>query len=542
LVDPKIAEHRGRIVKTTGDGMLAEFASVVDAVRCAVEIQRGMVERNAAVPHDKRIEYRIGINLGDIIIDGGDIFGDGVNVAARLEGLADANGICVSRVVHDQVRDKLDLAFEDLGEQQVKNIARPIHVFRIALERSRTSAKPTLALPDKPSIAVLPFENMSAEQDQEFFADGLTEDIITALSRISALFVIARNSTFTYKGKATNVRDLGRDLGVRYVLEGSVRKLGTRLRITGQLVEAATGNHVWAEKYDRDVADLFDIQDEITRNVAASVDTQIRLAEGDSAAHANPTEIQVWSLAKQAIRLIYELTEEPILRAKGLAEQALALAPNSGLAHQALSLAIDHLTLVKAMRGLPPEQDRLDEALHHALRAVQLNQNDEYSHWVLGNAYFRLRDYDRSIAAHKRALEINPSCPLASGVLGGALLQKGEPQGSIPYTEFAIRSNPRDPSVFFRYTNMARAHLMLGNYQTALEWTEKAIVRKPQWPGAYLVAAACWFHLNKMDEGRKFAERYLAIVPTGSLSHAKSFFAITDAATLDGLRQLGLPE
>jgi len=274
LSDPKIKEHRGRIVKTTGDGLLIEFASVVDAVRCAVEVQREMAERNAEVPSDRRIEFRMGINLGDIIRDGRDIYGDGVNVAARLEALAEPGGICVSRVVRDQVRDKLGFAFEDMGEQQVKNIARPIRVHRVVLgERPDPfepamgeSTKPSLALPDKPSIAVLPFQNMSGDPEQEYFADGMVEEIITALSRIRWLFVIARNSSFTYKGRAIDVTQVGRELGVRYVLEGSVRKAGSRVRITAQLIDAANSAHLWADRFDGSLEDVFELQD----NVAVS--------------------------------------------------------------------------------------------------------------------------------------------------------------------------------------------------------------------------------------------------------------------------------
>jgi TolB-like protein/class 3 adenylate cyclase len=290
VVDPKIAEHRGRMVKTTGDGMLVEFTSVVDAMRCAVDLQRGMVARNAEVSFEKRIEFRVGINLGDIIIDGDDIYGDGVNIAARLEGLAEPNGVCVSRVVRDQVRDKLDLAFEDMGEQQVKNIARPVLVFHVAapaIARPKASAKPALALPDKPSLAVLPFQNMSGDPEQEYFVDGMVDDIITGLSRIKWLFVIARNSTFTYKGRAVDVKQVGRELGVRYVLEGSLRQLADRVRITGQLIDAATGAHVWAERYDRKSNDIFALQDEIALSRSSARSSRACVELKLSASHAS---------------------------------------------------------------------------------------------------------------------------------------------------------------------------------------------------------------------------------------------------------------
>ena len=288
LADPKIKEHRGRIVKTTGDGLLLVFGSVVDAVRCAVEVQREMAERNAGVPPDRRIEFRMGINVGDVIRDGRDIYGDGVNVAARLEALAEPGGICVSRVVRDQVRDKLELSFEDMGEQQVKNIARPVRLHRIVLAESLTvasaqateaSTKPPLALPDKPSIAVLPFQNMSGDPEQEYFADGMVEEIITALSRIKWLFVIARNSSFTYKGQPVDVTRVGRELGVRYVLEGSVRKGGNQVRITAQLIDAANGAHLWAGRFDGSLENVFELQDKVALNVAGVIEPTLQAAE-----------------------------------------------------------------------------------------------------------------------------------------------------------------------------------------------------------------------------------------------------------------------
>jgi len=279
LVDPKIAEHRGRIVKTTGDGMLVEFASVVDAVRCAVEVQQAMPERNAGAGADNRIELRIGINLGDVIVEGEDLYGDGVNIAARIEALADAGGVFVSNTVHDNFRDRLPFVFEDLGEQQVKNIARPVGIYRVCDAGSKAAAAPALPLPDKPSIAVLPFANMSGDPEQEYFADGMVEAIITALSRIRWLFVIARNSTFTYKGQAIDVKQVGRELGVRYVLEGSVRKAGGRVRITAQLIDAANGAHLWADRFDGSLEDVFELQDQVAISVAGVIEPALQAAE-----------------------------------------------------------------------------------------------------------------------------------------------------------------------------------------------------------------------------------------------------------------------
>src|SRR5271165_3763013 len=301
LIDLKIAEHRGRLVKTTGDGLLVEFASIVDALRCATEVQAAMTERNAAVPADSRIEFRVGINVGDIVVEDGDIFGDGVNVAARLEGLADPGGICVSARVQEDAAGRLDLTFEDMGDQSLKNIARPIRVYRARLTPSDTAPKatptespPILALPDKPSIAVLPFANMGSDPEQEYFADGIAEDIITLLSKSRGLFVIARNSTFTYKGKAVDVSQVERELGVRYVLEGSVRKAGNRVRVTEQLIAAATGEHLWGERYDRDLTDIFVVQDEITESVSVAILPTVDRTERERAARKPTNSLDAW--------------------------------------------------------------------------------------------------------------------------------------------------------------------------------------------------------------------------------------------------------
>ena len=309
LGDPKIADHRGRIVKTTGDGLLAEFASVVDAVRCAVEVQRGMIARNADVPAERRIEFRMGINLGDIIIEDGDIFGDGVNIAARLEALAEPGGICLSAAAHEQVRDRLDIAFDDLGEQQVKNIARPVRVYRVRDSSTAANAPlpPVLPLPDKPSIAVLPFANMSGDPEQEYFADGMVEEIITALSRIRWLFVIARNSSFTYKGQFVDVKRVGRELGVRYVLEGSVRKGGNRVRITAQLVEAESGAHLWADRFDGSLENIFELQDDVAVSVAGIIEPALLAAEGHRSAKRPTSDLTAYDLYLRARGLLLPL-------------------------------------------------------------------------------------------------------------------------------------------------------------------------------------------------------------------------------------------
>jgi adenylate cyclase len=325
--DPKIAEHRGRIVKTTGDGLLAEFASVVDAVRCAVELQRALALHNDAIAKERRIEFRIGINLGDIIIDEHDIYGDGVNVAARLEALAEPGGICVSRVVRDQVRDRLDITFEDLGEQHVKNIARPIRIYRIALAET-TAAKPPLPLPDKPSLAVLPFQNMTGDPEQDYFVDGIVEEITTAISRLPWLFVIARNSSFTYKGRAVDVKQVARELGVRYVLEGSVRKAGNRVRITGQLIDTATGAHIWADRFDGALGDIFELQDQVASSVVGAIEPKLRLSEIERAIRKPTESLDAYDLYLRALAESWKLTEKGCSEAVTLLKAALAIDPS----------------------------------------------------------------------------------------------------------------------------------------------------------------------------------------------------------------------
>jgi adenylate cyclase len=326
VADPKIAEHRGRLVKTTGDGLLVEFASVVDAVRCAVEWQRAMALRNEEMPEERRIEFRIGINLGDIIIEADDIYGDGVNVAARLEALAEPGGICVSRVVRDQVRDKVVFGFEDLGEQQVKNIARPVRVYRIPSAETARAQAP-LALPDKPSLAVLPFQNMTGDPEQDYFVDGIVEEITTAISRLPWLFVIARNSSFTYKGRAVDVKQVARELGVRYVLEGSVRKAQNRVRITGQLIDTATGAHIWADCFDGALDDIFELQDQVASSVVGAIEPKLRQSEIQRASRKPTDSLDAYDLYLRAVAEVHKLTDEGMCNAIALLQSALAIDP-----------------------------------------------------------------------------------------------------------------------------------------------------------------------------------------------------------------------
>jgi TolB-like protein len=490
LSDPKIEAHRGRIVKTTGDGLLVEFPSVVDAVRCAVEVQREMALRNAGVAEVRRIEFRIGINLGDIIIDEHDIYGDGVNVAARLEALAEPGGICVSRVVRDQVRDKLDIEFEDRGEQQVKNIARPVHVYRIRLAEKPAAtapALPPLALPDKPSIAVLPFQNISGDPEQEYFADGMVEEITTALSKIRWFFVIARNSTFTYKGRAVDVTQIGRELGVRYVLEGSVRKSGNRIRVTAQLVEAATGNHVWAERYDRDLADIFAVQDEITERVVAAIEPELYAAEQVRSQSKRPDSLDAWECVIRALSCIGQGTRDENAEAEALCRRAIVSAPGYARAHSLLAWALLRRTMWSGdLRTVVPEISAETQT------AFALDDRDPWAHFAQGMLQMRLRRFGEAVRVLRRALELNPNFALAHALLAHVLSLQGALQEAVDSAEHALRLSPRDRLVgTYASLAMANVHFAAGRYSECVTWARNMIEKGPGYlPGHFLLTAA----------------------------------------------------
>jgi adenylate cyclase len=422
LGDPKIKEHRGHIVKTTGDGLLVEFASVVDAVRCAVEVQRAMAERNAGIPRETRIEFRMGINVGDIIIEDGDIFGDGVNVAARLEALAEPGGICVSRVVRDQVRDKLDFTFDDMGEQQVKNIARPVRTHRILLgataaEPSVTAVAATPSAPRsrKPSIAVLPFANMSGDAEQEYFSEGITEDIITNLSRNRAFLVISRSTSFTYKGSAVDVAKVARELGVRYVLEGSVRRAGNRVRITAQLIDAETGHHLWADRYDRELADVFAVQDEIARTITGELSPGIIAAEMHQARHKNMSQLDAWDRVMRAHWHIRRFTRKDLAEARHLLEEAIEIDPANSIAFS--DLATTHH--FEAVFGWGEDVAQSFASCGEAARkAVAIDDSDANAHSALALFDLFSGRHEEARRRLRRALDLDPNSVFARGYLG----------------------------------------------------------------------------------------------------------------------------
>src|SRR5690242_5384283 len=447
IADPAIARHRGRIVKTTGDGLLVEFTSVVDALQCATEIQAVMAERNTGIDTEKRIELRMGINVGDIVVEDGDIFGDGVNVAARVEGLAYPGGICVSARVQEDAVGKLDLCFEDMGEQSLKNIARRVRVYRVRLEtvESQSTVKPVdaapvMQLPDKPSIAVLPFANMSGDPDQEYFADGMVEEIITALSRIRWLFVIARNSSFTYKGQTVDVKQVGRELGVRYVLEGSVRKAGERVRITGQLIDALTGTHLWADRFDGSLEDVFELQEKVAVSVAGVIEPTLQAAETARSANRPTNDLTAYDLYLRAYALVWS-SARYVAEALRLLEQAIERDPYYG---PALAwAAICYHRLCVAGLGTDPEADRR-KAAEFARRALEVASDDP---GVLANAVFSLAYFGEEIGTMisllDRAVVLNPSSARAWHLSGNLRLYAGQPDIAIQHVETALSLSPR---------------------------------------------------------------------------------------------------
>jgi adenylate cyclase len=547
LSDPKIKEHRGRIVKTTGDGLLVEFGSVVDAVRWAVDVQREMAERNADVPAERRIEFRIGINLGDIISDEHDIYGDGVNVAARLEALAEPGGICVSRVVRDQVRDKLDFAFDDRGEQQVKNIARPVRVFDVRLAGEKATPAPdpparaSLPLPDKPSIAVLPFTNMSGDSDQEYFADGMVEDIITGLSRIKWLFVIARNSTFVYKGKAIDVKQVGRELGVRYVLEGSVRKSGNRVRVTGQLIDTASATHVWAERYDRALDDIFALQDELTMSVIGAIEPTLRQAEIERAKRKRPDSLDAYDLYLRALPFAFTAMPEFMDQALPLLQQAVAIEPDYALAHAYIAWCNE----IRHLRGGLHDETRA-AGLCHAHLAIATGGDDATALAVAAFVIGILeQDYQTAFNAFDRAMALSPSSAQAFGFSSIIRAWAGDSRTSVEHAETAIRLSPFDPLIYFPHIGSAIAHFFAGDFDDAVRAASRAAQANPRFRIPCVLQAASLASLGRIDEAKASAQRLLSLEPTFSVG---SFVAVkfTSAERLsmlaEALRQAGLPE
>jgi TolB-like protein len=509
LIDRLIAEHRGRIFNTAGDSIVADFASAVDAAACAVAVQAAVARDNAQSGTAEPMQFRIGIHVGDVIIDGGNLLGDGVNIAARLEGLAEPGGICVSGVVRDQIGNKLPLGFDDLGDQQFKNIAQAIRVYRV---QTGTPATPpaALPLPDKPSIAVLPFQNISGDPEQEYFADGMVEEIITALSRIHWLFVIARNSTFTYKGQAVDVKQVGRELGVRYVLEGSVRKGGNRVRITAQLIDALTGTHLWAERFDGLIEDVFELQEKIALSVAGVIEPALQAAEMRRSAARPTPDLSAYDLYLRALAVFFPVTKERIVEALGLFEQAIAIDRQYG---PALSwAAMCHRLLVVQGWAEEPETNRR-KAADLARQALQAAENDPR---VIANAAMVLANFGEDIGAMiglvDRALALNPSFARGWYVSGFLRIMAGEHDLAIEHLETSLRLSPRE-RIGTPLSAMGAAYFFKRRFEEAASKLLLAIQDDPGYPGSYRVLAACYAHMGHLDEARPIVAKLRTITP-----------------------------
>jgi TolB-like protein/class 3 adenylate cyclase len=588
LIDPGIAKHRGRIVKLMGDGALVEFASVVDAVACAIAIQEAMAARNEGLPEDRRIVFRIGVHLGDVMVEGDDLYGDGVNVAARLEGLAEPGGICISQQALDQVETKLDLAYEDLGEQQVKNIARPVHAYQVRREGD-TSWKETAPRPgistaqvlglavvtvlivagaaaawwqpwksevepasvpgvaspptDRPSIAVLPFNNMSGDPEQEYFADGITEDLITDLAKVSGLLVIARNSTFAYKGQSPDVRQVARELDVHYVVEGSVRKAGERIRINAQLIDAETGHHLWAERYDRAATDVFELQDAVRAQIVAALQVTLTPAEKSRLAHKLTDNPEAYDYYMRGLRQESFFTKEGNLESRHLFERAIELDPRFAAAMGKLATA--H-TLAAERAWSPSSEESLETARLLAEKAVALDSDLPQAHWAVARVYSRkqLFDGDRAIASLRKAIALDPNYADGHAFLATVLNFVGRAEEALGHVETAMRLNPHFP--FWYYYALGASQFMLTRYDAAAESFQNAIERNSAWPPTHRILVATYGHLGMIDDAAWEMEelRMLGFDPT--LANWRSRIQFQDAAYLarylDGLRKAGVPE
>lgn len=560
LIDPKIEEHHGRIVKTTGDGILIEFASVVDAVECAIAIQRAMVDRESGVPEDRRIQYRIGINLGDVIDEDGDLLGAGVNVAERLEGLAEPGGICLSRAARDQVRDLLDITLEDMGEGEVKNIARPVRVFRVVLEGGNAfpAQRPALGkripalaaalvveivagvglwwwqpwierveparaermaypLPDKPSIAVLPFVNRSGDPGQEYFADGLTETIIGQLSKTPNLFVIARKSVFTYKKKSVEVRQVSEELGVRYVLEGSVQREGDKVRVHAQLIDATTGYHVWGEKYDRDAADLFAVQDDIARNISSTIDPnmgKIAVAEWARAHNKGTENLQAWDHVQRSLSYWWKYSRETNLLVREEAMKAIELDPSFARPYAYIGWSY----IAERWWGWTDKpKEAVAEAEKWARKAIAIDDTEYHGHWVLSAVYRSRRQFEQAGNAFEKTLELNPNdAQVLMNYASGHLLVVGRAEEGVALMQRAMRLNPHHPESW--HGNAARNYYLLGRYEEAIAAVNR--MRKPRIDHQTLLAGS-YAMLGRMNEARAAVDDILKRQPDYSLEVVK---------------------
>ncbi|MEE9249986.1 MAG: adenylate/guanylate cyclase domain-containing protein [Alphaproteobacteria bacterium] len=544
LVSDTIRARNGRVVHYAGDAVLAEFGSVVAAVECAVSIQRDIAGRNSDVPADRRLEFRIGVNLGEVIVDRDDIYGDGVNVAARLESLADDGGICVSGKVFEEVRNKLDLAFEDLGDQEVKNIAAPVRAYRVILDDAATGAAEAPPRRDRGSIAVLPFVNLSGDPEQEYFADGITEDIIMALSNVRTFTVLARNSTFVYKGRAVDAKRVGRELGVHYLVEGSVRKSGNRIRVTAQLIESASGDHVWAERYDGTLDDIFDLQDQITGTIVGTIEPELHRAEAERIKQKRPDSMDAYDYLLRGLAYMNKLTPEDTQEALRYFRKAIELDPNYSRAYADAAWCYRREV---QLGGLTLPDEEKAEAIELMQKALELDKNDPVVLWQAGafKVHFR-QDLDDAAALIDRSLAINPNSSRAWTASAQCRGYMGDTATSIRHAERAMAISPRHPSQWVVHWCIARAHLQEKRYEEAARFAKTALQIHERTAPVYHILAAAFAHLGRMDEARAAEASARELDPELTISRLQAIYPVARMknldAFLDGLRKAGLPE
>ena len=546
LFDPKTEQFGGRIFKNTGDGALAEFGSAVDAVQCAVEIQRRLARRNSKEPENRRIILRIGIDLGDVMVEGDDLYGNGVNVAARLEGLCEPGMVYVSGSVFDQVVGKLDAAFDDLGEKKVKNISKPVRVYRARGETGEEATygdvSAVASLPDKPSIAVLPFNNLSGDPDQEYFADGMTEDIITGLSRFRSLFVIARNSTFAYKGKSPDVREVARDLGVRYILEGSVRRVGERIRITGQLIDAGTGNHLWAERYDRELEDIFAVQDEVTEAIVAAIAPEIGDVERQRAQRKAPDSLDAWGLYQRGLAAYYTSTEEGLRTAIEQFDRVNEVDPTFA---PAFAMAVEARWRYVLHFAPDDRGEVLNQAREKAYKAITLDPRDPLCLRNDGRVHSMFGHHDIAISKVEEAIALNPNDAMSHHFLGAFLCSAGRAEEAIPHIDHAMRLSPRDIFLTGMLTHRAFLLFDLERYEEAFEWVRRASLSPNPRSMTFALLTAVLTKLGREQEARAALDDLLAHAPGMSCAkYRENRFGAPEVMErfVDALGEAGLPE
>lgn len=597
-IKPLIKQYRGRVVKLMGDGILVEFASVIDAVKCAVAVQRAVLECEATIPDERRIEYRVGINLGDVFFDDGDMFGDGVNIAARLEQLAEPGGICISGTVYDHLKSNIKVGYESLGEVKVKNIEQAVRVYRVltgqqhigsvvaekstasgartwilassvlialivgggvwwwvqntdrpngtgkvavnnAEELSATSSGPAVSSSDRPSIAVLPFDNLSGDPGQDYFSDGMTEDLITDLSQVSGLFVLARNTAFTYKGRAVNVRDVGRELGVKYVLEGSVRKSGDRVRINAQLIDAKTGGHLWANRFDRKLTDVFALQDDVVQKIVEALAITLKAGEKARLTSASQVNPEAYDTLLRGLEKFRRFSRETNIEAREFFEQAIALDPKFARAHADLALTY----ALAAEQHWTREADKSAQlALKIANDALALDSSVTQVHFVLSVVYRTLRRIDESTSAARQAIAFEPNYADGHAVLAISLNVGGSPKQGLAAIRQATKLNPRKP--FFYVWTEGQSHYLLGNYEEAARLLEQVIVSNPQFPAAHKLLAATYIELGRVEDAKWAAAELLTIATEFNLASEKASAPYTDEAVrlryIENLRKAGV--